>query len=89
MVKPTSGHFCLKERSFDSQFSRDGRHGTSCGATWGSTSIGQEVEKLRGKHGAKPIMWISGGRGNRMMGLRLANLKIFSRLWCIEAALVV
>ena len=46
-----SGDDCHERRSFDSQFPRNRRPAPPHWVTWGSTQIGQEEGKLRGKHG--------------------------------------
>ena len=46
-----SGDDCHERRSFDSQFPRNRWPAPPHWVTWGSTQIGQEAGKLRGKHG--------------------------------------
>lgn len=43
-------------------------------ATWGSTSIGQEVEEARGKHGLELLLWFL-WKGMSEEGLTLTSLE--------------
>ena len=50
-------------------------------ATWGSTSVGQEVEGARGKPRLEPLLRFLRERQDKINSLGLANLNNYSRLW--------
>ena len=58
-----------------------------CQATWGSTRVSQEVDRARGKHGHKLILWFlwEGTGETRSAGLGLGSLNNFSGLCGIAA----